>query len=388
MRPVLDRISAILVLVLVASLLFTTAAGAESANRKIVVFATSGDQLGKERTIKDAGGAIEKPLPLINAFAAWLSPQAEKNLERKAGVLRIDDDIIVHAIGKPSGTGKPGGTTQPVETTTWGVGRISAPSAWAASTGSGVKVGVIDTGISLSHPDLKVWGGVNTINSAKSYDDDNGHGSHVAGIIAATDNSIGVVGVAPNAQLYAIKVLSRNGTGWLSDIIEGLDWAVSNDIDVVNMSLGSGADNQSFRDAVARTYSAGVTLVVAAGNSGPDDNTVQYPAKYPEVIAVSASDQSDTITSWSSRGPEVDLIAPGASIFSTYKGSSYATLSGTSMAAPHVTGVVALRMAVDTNKSPAHIASVLKANADSLPGLTSNQQGSGLVHAYRVVTAP
>ncbi|MCL5957745.1 MAG: S8 family peptidase [Chloroflexi bacterium] len=381
MGKLMCRLSAVLVLALLALLLFTGFASADNAKRKIVVFQNWADERTKDDDVREAGGETAKHLSLINGRAVYLSEQAEKSLRAKPSVLRVDDDLVVEA------TRKSGGTTTAPQVIPWGVSKISAPQAWTKSTGAGVRVGVLDTGISTSHPDLKVWGGTNTINPTRSFNDDNGHGSHVAGIIAAKNNSLGVVGVAPDAQLYAVKALDRNGSGWLSDIIEGLDWSIAHNINVVNMSLGSSADNQSFHDAISRAYDAGITLVAAAGNSGPTANSVNYPARYPEVIAVSASDQSNNITSWSSRGPEVDLIAPGASIYSTFKGSSYATLSGTSMAAPHVTGVAALRIAIDPKHSPAHIASVLKSNADNL-GLTSDQQGSGLVDALRVVTAP
>ena len=133
--------------------------------------------------------------------------------------------------------------------------------------------------------------------------------------------------------------MNSAGSGYLSDVIEGIQWAVANRIQVVNMSLGTNSDIQSFHDAVTVAKNAGVVIVAAAGNSG---GSVIFPAAYPETIAVSAIDQNNIIASWSSRGPEVDLAAPGVSIYSTYKGTGYATLSGTSMAAPHVAGSVAL----------------------------------------------
>lgn len=220
----------------------------------------------------------------------------------------------------------------------------------------------------------------------KSGDDDNGHGTHVAGTVAAIDNTIGVIGVAPQVDLYAIKVLDRNGSGWLSDVIEGLDWAVANNMDVVNMSLGSSSDASAFRTAVQNANAAGLVQVAAAGNDsgGP----VGYPAAYPEVIAVSASTNSDQIASFSSVGPEVDFIAPGASIYSTYKGGGYKTLNGTSMASPHVAGAAALVLSVEPAFTPADVKARLAATADVLSGLSTNQQGNGLVDAEEAVFAP
>ena len=149
--------------------------------------------------------------------------------------------------------------------------------------------------------------------------------------------------MAPKADLYAIKVLSRTGSGYLSDVIEWLQWAVVYGMQVVIMSLGSSSNVQSFADAVVAAKAAGLTMVAAAGNSG---GAVSYPAAYPEVIAVSATDSNNAIASFSSRGPAVDLSAPGVSIYSTYKGKTYKTLNGTSMASPHVAGAVALLLSV------------------------------------------
>ena len=266
--------------------------------------------------------------------------------------------------------------------------------AWSTTTGDPVKVAVIDTGIELSHPDLKnnIKGGYNAINPLKSANDDNGHGTHVAGIIAAENNSVGVIGAGPQIDLYAVKVLSRNGSGYLSDVIEGIDWAIANGIQVINMSLGTTGNVQSFHDAIARANEAGIVQVAAAGNDGL---AVNYPAAYSEVIAVSATDSSDIITSWSSRGAEVDLSAPGLNIYSTYKGQTYKTLSGTSMATPHVAGAAALVLTqtakcdADSNGScsPSEVQDRLQATATDL-GIAGPDglYGYGLVNAYQAVS--
>ena len=320
-------------------------------------------------------GRVVKPLPLVDAVVAELPPAAEQALANIPGVVRIDPDVVVQAV-----------QTSEVQ---WGVARVNAPDAWPITTGAGVNVGVIDTGISATHPDLSVAGGVNTINGG-SWNDDNGHGTHVAGIIAALWNGFGVVGVAPSANLYAIKALNNNGSGYLSDIIEGIDWAIQHGINVINMSLGTSTYVQSFQDAVARAYNAGVVQVAAAGNDGPPrgkkTSTVEYPGKFTQVICVAASDSNNQIAKWSSVGPEVDLIAPGVSILSTYLGTSYATLSGTSMAAPHVAGAAALVLSQLNSPTVDEVKSVLYNTATDL-GLTVNQQGHGLVNAYAAVLA-
>lgn len=327
-----------------------------------------------------------------------MPPAAVEILRRQTGVLRIDDDVIVEALAKPEKAAKPvkptaTPTPTPTQALSWGIDRIDAELIWATTSADLIKVGIIDTGIDTKHPDLtlNIKGGVSTVGYTKSYNDDNGHGTHVAGIAAALNNNFGVVGVGPQIDLYGVKVLDRRGSGYLSDVIEGLDWAIKNGMQVVNMSLGTSSDVQSFREAVARVNSAGIVQVAAAGNSG---GSVIYPAAYPEVIAVSATDKTDTITSWSSRGPEVDLAAPGVDIYSTYKGSTYQTLSGTSMASPHVAGAAALVLSVpgkcdynsDSVCSPAEVQQRLEATAENL-GVSGRDDlyGSGLVDAENAV---
>jgi subtilisin family serine protease len=357
----------------------------EPKGRKIVVFKPEIDEAAQEILINKVGGEKIKDLKIIRGKAVWLTSQAEKNLLKRAEILRIDPDIEVFALGNVKIQGS---KTQPAQIITWNIEQVGATSSWEISTGDSVSVGVIDTGIDLSHPDLKVniKGGYNAIYPWKSPNDDNGHGTHVAGIIAALNNSIGVVGVGPKIDLYAIKVLNASGSGYLSDVIEGLDWAVKNGMQVVNMSLGTDQDVKSFHDAIKNAYNAGVTIVAAAGNSG---GAVTYPAAYSEVIAVSATDENNQIASWSSRGPEVDLAAPGVNIYSTYKGSTYKTLSGTSMAAPHVTGAAAL--IIDKGKcgtcTPDKVRQRLQQTAIDLgdPG-TDNLYGAGLVNVYKALT--
>ena len=372
----------------------TSEAAPEPMQRKIVVFQTwFENDVAQEELINRFNGVKIKDLDLIHAKAVYLPPKAEAALARQFGVLRIDDDVEVFALAKPikvEKTPKP----QPAEVLPWGVDRIDADLAWGITTGDPIKVAIVDTGIDVKHPDLKdnLKGGVSTVGYTSSYNDDNGHGTHVAGIAAAIDNEIGVIGVGPQIDLYAVKVLDRRGSGYLSDVIEGLDWAIQNKMEVVNMSLGTSSNVASFQETVQRVYAAGITQVAAAGNTG---GAVIYPAAYPEVIAVSATDSTDTLASWSSRGPEIDLAAPGVSIYSTYKGQTYKTLSGTSMAAPHVTGAAALVLTqvakCDTDSSgscsPAEVQQRLEATAEDLGTVGRDDlYGSGLVNAEKAVT--
>jgi len=401
----------------------------EAQERVIVVFKERVSPEEKQPLVEKFGGQWQKELKLINAAAVTLPSRVKELLKADPHVLRVDPDVEVFALETtpadvtnlsrrvtnesicdwipnwpgctPTPTPTPSLTPTPTPTPTpaptassnqpipWGIARIGAPSAWSLSRGSGVKVAVIDTGIVTLHPDLKdnLAGCVNFIFSWRTCEDDNGHGTHVSGIIAAKDNTFGVVGVAPLAKIYSLKVLNRRGSGYLSDIISALDWSVANGMQVVNMSLGTTSDIQSFHDAITRVYNAGITEVAAAGNSGPTANSVNFPGAYPEVIGVAATDSSDAVPSWSSRGPQVDIAAPGASIYSTYLKNGYATLSGTSMASPHVAGTVALRLFVKPSTSPSQMRTTIQTNADSLP-FGPTLVGAGLVNAYKVVTAP
>lgn len=362
----------------------------DPALRRIVVFSPATAPADRAAAVTRAGGRVLKNLKLITAVAAAVPDARLAALRAEPGVVRVDQDLTVEAAvvrgsGKPSG----GGTTPPPpQQVPWGLARLRAPEAWPASVGAGVKVAVLDTGVDPAHPDLaaNVKGGVNTISPAKGYKDDNGHGTHVSGTIAAANDAFGVVGAGPGIHLYAVKVLSRSGSGFLSDIIEGLQWAAANGMRVVNMSLGSSSDNASFREAVVAAHGAGIVLVAAAGNSS--GGAVSYPARYPEVIAVSASNQGDGLASFSSVGPEVDVIAPGADILSTYPGGAYAAMSGTSMASPHVAGAAALKLAQDPALTPPQVAERLAASAAPLPGLSAAQQGAGLVDAQKLAFTP
>jgi subtilisin len=271
-----------------------------------------------------------------------------------------------------------------------GINRVDGErSSTLAGNGAGAvnaDVAVLDTGIDVDHRDLSVRGGKNCSTGA-SYDDGNGHGTHVAGTIGARDNSIGVVGVAPGVRLHAVRVLDNSGRGSWSSIICGVDWVTSNAsvIDVVNMSLGGRGSEptgtgcstgDALHDAICSSVGAGVTYAVASGNAA-DDAARHVPAAYDEVMTVSAladfnglpgggatptcrTDQDDTFASFSSFGPDVDLVAPGVCIRSTWKGGRYKTISGTSMATPHVAGAAALYDSGNPGAPPAEVKSALQ----------------------------
>ena len=254
-----------------------------------------------------------------------------------------------------------------------------------------VDVAVLDTGVDLDHPDLNVFtAGARNCSTGRSADDGNGHGSHVAGTIGAVDNGDGVVGVAPGARIWPVRVLNNQGSGSFASIICGIDYVTAHagEIEVANMSLGgAGTDdrncglsnNDALHQAICRSVAAGVTYAVAAGNES--DNAANHvPAAYDEVITVSAvadfnglpgggaaptcrADVDDTFADFSNFGPDVDLIAPGVCILSTYRSGNFATISGTSMATPHVSGGAALYKATHPTATPAAVKSALQAAA-------------------------
>ena len=232
----------------------------------------------------------------------------------------------------------------------WNLRLIFANNAWRYSTGAGVRVAVVDTGIDSSHPDLRVYGGVSYVPGVSSYRDDNGHGTHVAGTIAALANGRGIIGVAPHARLYAVKVLNRSGSGRLSWILNGLAWCYRQRMHVVNLSLGSLASTHNL-NTFNRAYERmgqwprrrGILAVAAAGNSGASRSPyVGNPARCPSYLSVAAIDSRRRRASFSSYGPQVEISGPGVSVYSTVPGGGYRSLSGTSMACPHVAAVAAL----------------------------------------------
>ena len=390
----------VIALVSVGLLPIISSASYESG-RKIIVYTESVSVAEREALSETLrSNRIKRLRGVFQADVVENLTSAElRTLERDIRVKRIDDDVIVYALDLPSQLERytrrrPILPSAPVQSQIlpWGIDRVDAELVWPeGNTGNPIKVGVIDTGINLYHPDLKenIKGQYNAIRTRKSAEDDNEHGSHVAGTIAALQNNIGVVGVGPDIDLYAIKVLNSRGSGYLSDIIEGIDFAINSNLDVINMSLGTGSNVQSFHDAVIRAYDAGIVVVAAAGNSG---GAVLYPAAYSEAIAVSATDSNNNIASFSSRGPEIDIAAPGVSIYSTYKRKGYKTLSGTSMAAPHVAGAAALVLetapgAYDTNGNskwdPEEVKNKLQDTATDLGASGfDNLFGWGLVNAY------
>ena len=256
---------------------------------------------------------------IVNAFAADLTADEVRALKASPQVTYIEPVQEMHAFATPLRNYN--GQTVPA-----GIDAVKARDVWSAGRGTGTNVVVIDTGVDYKHPDLKgiYQGGDDYVNNDGDPMDDAGHGTHVSGTIAAADDNAGVVGIAPNVRLWAIKVLNSEGTGSNDKLIKGLDWVVAKKKElggnwVVNLSLGHPGSSATERTAVNRSLDAGIIIVAASGNESTSASiaVVAYPAGYPNVLAIGAIDSTEKIASFSNQGPELDLVAPGVGVLSS-----------------------------------------------------------------------
>jgi subtilisin family serine protease len=287
-------------------------------------------------------------------------------------------------------------TNDPYFAQQWAFTRLDFPTAWNTHFGQGVRVAVIDSGVQADHPDLAghVAPGYQFLSSndgqftyygSGGTTDPVGHGTHVAGIVAAsTGNGIGIAGAAPGAEILPVTALCGDGGGWDSDIANAVIWAVDNGARVINMSM-SGPDSLAVAFAIQYARDRDVVVVAAAGNSGPGTAT-EFPAAYPTVIAVGATDSANSVAGFSTRGPQVDLAAPGVDVLSTWTGSSYVYDTGTSMAAPHVAAAAALVRGAHPDYGAASVCLQLVRTAlDIGPPGDDDASGWGLVRPDRAV---
>lgn len=414
---------AIVPLVLLTFLPVRPAGGSSSLTRHIVYFQDAASPETTTREIVKHGGIISRPLPgkRQTGLVVYLPETAKKTIANLKGVRAIEPDPIVQVI-RPFQKLSRG--PQPAEVLPWGVDRLEAERIWdadgdltadrGANTGKGVNVALIDSGIDKNHRDLKanLAGGINFVAKGpcekvkpNDWNDEFGHGTHVAGICAAVENKIGVIGVGPGIRLWAVRVLDAQGAGYLSDVIDGIYWCADHGMQVINLSVGISKevlddpglqnDKEAFEEAVNYAYAKGSVLVAAAGNEGwqgTDDNVV-YPARFDAVIAVAATDQLDARPYWSSTGPAVEVAAPGVEILSTFNDGYYFVASGTSMASPHVAGTAALVIAsgkVKDNDGLYGIANEVRelirnSACDLGPAGIDRESGYGLVNAWKAV---
>ncbi len=369
----------------------------KSNDEHIPIIITSGDCACEdlEKYVKDLGGIIRHRLHIINAIAAYIPPTNVKSLSNESFVSKVHlDDIVMKLMDKASIT-------------------VAADFANEYGfTGKGVGVAIIDTGVyphrDLTTPSNRIVKFVDFINKKTSPYDDDGHGTHVAGIVAGNGFSSNgkYMGIAPDANIVAIKVLDENGGGNVSDVIAGIQWAIENksryNIKILTLSLGIKAKS-SYKDdplckAVAQASKRGITVVVAAGNSGPDASTISSPGISPDVISVGACNDREVsnpkdcpVADFSSRGPTIDninkpdILAPGVNIKSlNNKNNDYASLSGTSMAAPIVAGCAALLYEENPNFTHDKIKERIKEASTDL-GSDTNTQGAGLLDLKKLI---
>ncbi len=370
--------------------------------------------------VRAFGGKVTHSYSIIPALAVTIPQQAIEGLSKNPHVTSIELDHEVKATEIYDEEYYRG----------WGIDHVHSGVAHEQSIlGQGVKVGVIDSGVDSGHQDLDVVGGYNFWNYNENYEDVYGHGTHVAGTICALDNGLGVVGVSPLCNLYSLRVLSDEGSGYESDIIYAIEWALGDTVelwydgefygtvtgeklDVVNMSIGSQSASSAYEEACNAAYAKGLVLVAAAGNDGRFNgrgDTVDYPARYSSVIAVAAVDQNNVRATWSSTGPDVEISAPGVSVISAWNddsshydpqptlidGDYYKPGSGTSMATPHVTGAVALLLSAGVedmngvNGVADEVRSILGDSATPLGKV--EEYGAGLVNiqeALQILVVP
>jgi subtilisin len=413
--------------------------------RKIVVFQKGTSGQARQQMAKQAGARVLHNLPIIDGVAidlpAGRALQALKALQRNRAVVGVYNDYVIGADHVVSMT-----PVEPpaAELFPWGVDRIGTPLVADLVTSLSVSrptVAIVDSGIDTTHPELSPYivGGYNARadEDPSDYQDYIGHGTEMAGIIAAASNGQGIIGVASRPALVAVKVLDSTGHGYVSDLINGLQWVTGQGLRVVNMSLSFSEDSLLLETVTKNLYQTGVIMVAAAGNrctftpsdsgandsggddsggddsggddSGGDDSGgddagrkigcdtsldplqggVNYPARYPWVLAVGATDLYNQVTNYSRSGPEIGVVAPGGSsasskILSTIPGGGYGVGSGTSQATAHVTGAVATVLQLAPGLSVDEVMNLLRTTATDL-GYSSKLQGAGLIAVDKMV---
>ncbi|MFC2017405.1 S8 family peptidase [Chloroflexota bacterium] len=322
--------------------------------------------------IESLGGSVKAVYHIVPTIAATMPSENLDELSTDPRVKLVEPDITLSACFAG-------------ETLPWGVDRVDAELVHPTNKGTGVKVAILDTGIDLDHPDLAVAGNVTFVPEWIDGDDDNGHGTLVAGIVAALDNDIGVIGVAPEASLYAVKVLNEYGSGAMSIILSGIEWAVDNNMQVINMSFGSASNwPSSVIQALDNAYNGGIIIVAGSGNGGTpsgEGNNIWNPARQESVIAVGATDNQDARYTVSSTGYTLELAAPGVNIHSTAMGGSYGYIAGTSASSSHAAGVAALLIASGLTNN-VDVRHRLRNSAEDLGAAGWDSQfGKGMVNA-------
>ncbi len=370
--------------------LSTTAYAEKDTSKQEVIIVFKNDEAKNKRLVSQSNGEVTNEFKNIPAVTAELTKTAINNLKNNPNVASIEYNKKINLIETESSTSL-GAMNLTKQVEDWGLGVVKAKSAWEKGyTGKGVKVAILDTGVEYYHNDLNIIGGASFVKDVKadgtidnSYDDNHGHGTHVAGIIGAKNNNLGTVGVAPDSKLYAVKILDGAGEGTVEGAIAGVDWSITNHMDIVNLSIGSPEGSSAYQAIFKKAKSKGIIVVAASGNNNLKSKSgVDYPARYPEVIGVAALDNYNKHAEFSSEGSQVNIAAPGVNILSTYLNGKYKYLSGTSMATPYTSGVLALYKNAYPNESSANLIKLMYEDAIDVENVGRDDlTGQGLVQA-------
>lgn len=331
-----------------------------SPTEVLVKFSPDYPREANNRTIRKSGGRTLDEIPDIGAFVLEVQEgevgQTIEYLQQQENVIYVEPNYLAEMtdiIPNDPGWGNQYNLTA-----------IHAPQGWMLNTGEvWVTIAILDSGVDLTHPDIfvRILPGYDFVNNDSAPQDDNGHGTHVAAIAAASsNNAVGISGVNWGANILPVKVLNASGNGTYANVAAGIVWATDHGAQVINLSLGGAASSFVLNDAVNYAYQNGVVLVASTGNAGIP--AVLYPAAYEPVIAVGATDSTNAWAGFSNYGSEVDVVAPGVNIYSAFPGGGYGYRSGTSMSAPHVSGLAALLWGIPGN-GPANIRNIIEATS-------------------------
>lgn len=360
-----------------------TANGIASSSSILVKFKSTASQADIAVIHRQNGAKVRQSIPGIGVQEIALPAGAEvgSSLEQyrsHSQVAYAEPNFVAQRFMTPNDT---------LYAKQWNLAKINAPTAWDVSQGGYGPIAIVDTGIDASHSDLggEVSGGYNFVNDTNDTSDDNGHGTHVAGIIAGvTNNSNGVASIGYKGGLMPVKVLDASGSGTYGDVANGIVYATDRGAKIINLSLGGSSASRTLQSAVSYAEQKGVIVVAAAGNNG--NNASVYPADYPGVIAVSATTSSDGLASFSSYGSNITVSAPGVGVISTYNNGGYATMSGTSMAAPEVAGLLGLALSHSAISS-SMLLGYLEQSADKIGSYPYNASGWNQYFGYGRINA-
>jgi hypothetical protein len=358
-----------------------TVIGLDSASRPVFVPATTANAV-------DVATLTAQTMAIVA-----VEPDVESRPSMPPSTAETTDTVVTTEPAPPDTAGALQLSTDPLVGDQWAHTAYAFSGLWRCSRGAGVRVAVVDTGVEAGHPDFdgRVTAGVAFDDGGPRLGqggvDPNGHGTHIAGIIGAGDNGIGVVGVAPEVTIVPVRALRADQTGSSRDLANAITWAANEGVDVINASLGADDQSRAVQTATDYAQSLGVVIMAAGGNAGPNGG-VRYPAGFPGVLGITAVGESGALAPFSTRGPHIDLAAPGRDILSTSLSGTWNWDSGTSMATAHVSGLAALVTGARGRIGPAAMAARLMGTAvDAGPPGRDDSYGAGRIDPVRALFA-